>query len=127
MAEEKYINIDFPFRDSEKGFYFKLNNTDTDAIRSDLMHLLLTNKGERLYLPDFGSDLKKYIFEPNDQITHDKIKDSLNESIKKYIPNLIVNEISFDNDEIEELIIVKLRYTVTEGTFSSSDTIEITF
>ncbi len=73
------------------------------------------------------SDLRKYIFEPNDQITHDKIKDSLNESIKKYIPNLIVNEISFDNDEIEELIIVKLRYTVTEGTFSSSDTIEITF
>ena len=127
MAEEKYINIDFPFRDSAKGFYFKLNNTDTDAIRSDLMHLLLTNKGERLYLPDFGSDLRKYIFEPNDQITHDKIKDSLNESIKKYIPNLIVNEISFDNDEIEELIIVKLRYTVTEGTFSSSDTIEITF
>jgi hypothetical protein len=127
MAEEKYINIDFPFRDSEKGFYFKLNNTDTDAIRSDLMHLLLTNKGERLYLPDFGSDLRKYIFEPNDQITHDKIKDSLNESIKKYIPNLIVNEISFDNDGIEELIIVKLRYTVTEGTFSSSDTIEITF
>jgi hypothetical protein len=127
MAEEKYINIDFPFRDSKKGFYFKLNNTDTDAIRSDLMHLLLTNKGERLYLPDFGSDLRKYIFEPNDQITHDKIKDSLNESIKKYIPNLIVNEISFDNDEIEELIIVKLRYTVTEGTFSSSDTIEITF
>mgnify|MGYP003627829896 FL=1 len=127
MAEEKYINIDFPFRDSGKGFYFKLNNTDTDAVRSDLMHLLLTNKGERLYLPDFGSDLRKYIFEPNDQITHDKIKDSLNESIKKYIPNLIVNEISFDNDEIEELIIVKLRYTVTEGTFSSSDTIEITF
>ena len=127
MAEEKYINIDFPFRDSKKGFYFALNNTDTDAIRSDLMHLLLTNKGERLYLPDFGSDLRKYIFEPNDQITHDKIKDSLNESIKKYIPNLIVNEISFDNDEIEELIIVKLRYTVTEGTFSSSDTIEITF
>ena len=31
MAEEKYINIDFPFRDSGKGFYFKLNNTDTDA------------------------------------------------------------------------------------------------
>lgn len=127
MAEEKYINIDFPFKDSKKGFYFALNNTDTDAIRSDLMHLLLTNKGERLYLPDFGSDLRKYIFEPNDQITHDKIKDSLNESIKKYIPNLIVNEITFENDEIEELIIVKLRYTVTEGTFSSSDTIEITF
>ncbi len=127
MADKRYINIDFPFRDSENGFYFKLNSTDKDAIRSDLLHLLLTNKGERLYLPDFGSDLRKYIFEPNDKITHDQIKDSLNESIKKYIPNLIVNEISFDNDEIEELIIVKLRYTVTEGTFSSTDTLELTF
>ena len=41
-----------------------MNQTDKDAIRADLLHLLLTNKGERLYLPDFGSDLKKYIFEP---------------------------------------------------------------
>ena len=89
MAEKRYINIDFPFRDSKKGFYFKLNQTDKDAIRADLLHLLLTNKGERLYMPDFGSDLRKYIFEPNDRITHDKIKDNLNETIKRYIPNLL--------------------------------------
>ena len=127
MADKKYINIDFPFRDSENGFYFKLNSTDKDAIRSDLLHLLLTNKGERLYLPDFGSDLRKFIFEPNDAITHDQIRDNLNETIKRYIPNLVVNDITFRNDDIQELIIVELKYTVTEGTFSSSDTIEITF
>ncbi len=126
MAENRYINIDFPFRDSDNGFYFKLNKNDKDAIRSDLLHLLLTNKGERLYLPDFGSDLRKYIFEPNDSITHDKIKNSLNETIKRYIPNLLINEITFKTHEIEELIIVTLKYTVTEGTFSSSDSIEIT-
>ncbi len=127
MAEKRYINIDFPFRDSPKGYYFKLNDNDKDAIKSDLLHLLLTNKGERLYMPDFGSDLRKFIFEPNDSITHDQIKDNLNETIKRYIPNLLINEISFRNDEIEELIIVELRYTVTEGTFSSSDTVELTF
>ena len=127
MAEKRYINIDFPFRDSEKGYYFKLNDTDKDAIRSDLLHLLLTNKGERLYLPDFGSDLRKFIFEPNDSITHDDIRDNLNETIKKYIPNLYVNDITFKNDNIQELIIVELKYTVTEGTFSSSDTIQLTF
>lgn len=127
MAEKRYINIDFPFRDSPKGYYFKLNDNDKDAIKSDLLHLLLTNKGERLYMPDFGSDLRKFIFEPNDSITHDQIKDNLNETIKRYIPNLLINEISFRNDDIEELIIVELRYTVTEGTFSSSDTVELTF
>ena len=127
MAKQRFINIDFPFKDSDKGFYLNLNQTDRDAIRADLLHLLLTNKGERLYLPDFGSDLKKYIFEPNDNITHAEIRDNLNETISKYIPNLIVNSIEFKNDEIEELIIVELTYTVSEGTFTSTDTVTLTF
>jgi len=127
MAKQRYINIDFPFKDSPEGFYFKLNATDADAIRADLLHLLLTNKGERLYSPDFGSDLKKYIFEPNDSITHEQIRDNLNGSIKRYLPNLIVNDISFKNDSIEELIIVELTYTVTDGTFNSTDTVTLTF
>jgi len=127
MAKTRYINIDVPFKDSDKGFDLNLNQTDRDAIRADLLHLLLTNKGERLYLPDFGSDLKKYIFEPNDNITHAEIRDNLNETISKYIPNLIVNSIEFKNDEIEELIIVELTYTVSEGTFTSTDTVTLTF
>jgi|SRR6056300_390306 phage baseplate assembly protein W len=127
MAKTRYINIDFPFKDSRKGFYFQLNQTDRDAIRADLLHLLLTNKGDRLYLPDFGSDLRKFIFEPNDSITHDDIKKSLNDSISRYIPNLIVNSIKFRDDEVEELIIVELTYTVTDGTFQSSDTVTLTF
>ena len=127
MAKTNYINIDFPFRDSDNGFYFKMNKTDKDAIRADLLHLLLTNKGERLYLPEFGSDLKKFIFEPNDEITHEQIKENLTQTIIRFIPNLLINDISFRNDAIEELIIVELTYTVTEGTFTSTDTITLTF
>jgi len=127
MAESRFINIDFPFRDSKEGFYFNLTKTNESAIRADLLHLLLTNKGERLYMPDFGSDLKKFIFEPNDGITHIDIKNNINETIKKYIPNLIIDSIEFKNDDIEELIIVEVKYTVTEGAFTSSDVVEITF
>ena len=77
-------------------------------------------------MPDFGSDLKKFIFEPNDNITHSEIKDNLNETIKKYIPNLVVDSIDFKKNDIEELIIVELKYTVVDGTFASSDILEIT-
>ena len=127
MAKQRFINIDFPFKDSPEGFYFNLNATDADAVRADLLHLLLTNKGERLYMPDFGSDLKKYIFEPNDGVTHSEIKDNLNETIKRYMPNLTIDSIKFRNDSIEELIIVELTYTVTEGTFNSTDIVTLTF
>ena len=127
MAEERTININFPFKDSDKGYYLDMTETSKDAVRSDLLHLLLTNKGERLYLPDFGSDLKKYIFEPNDKITHDEIKDNLNQNIKAYLPNLQINEIKFENMDIEESIKVILSFTITEGVFNSQDTVEITF
>jgi phage baseplate assembly protein W len=127
MAKTRYINIDFPFKDSKKGFYLELNQTDKDAIRADLLHLLLTNKGERLYLPDFGSDLRKYIFEPNDNVTHSNIKDNLNDTISKYIPNLTVDSIKFENNDLEEAIVVVLTYTVSEGTFTNTDTVTLTF
>ena len=127
MAESRFINIDFPFRDSKEGFYFNLTKTNETAIRADLLHLLLTNKGERLYMPDFGSDLKKFIFEPNDSITHIDIKNNINETIKRYIPNLIIDSIEFKKNDIEELIVVEVKYTVTEGAFSSSDVVQATF
>jgi hypothetical protein len=104
-----------------------MTETSRDAVRSDLLHLLLTNKGERLYLPDFGSDLKKYIFEPNDKITQDEIKDNLNQTIKEYLPNLQINKVVFENMDIEESIKVIISFTITEGVFNSQDTVEITF
>ena len=39
------ISIDFPFRESPKGYYLNMTTTDADDVRSSLMHLLLTNKG----------------------------------------------------------------------------------
>ena len=127
MAEGKYININFPFKDSDKGFYLDITETSKDAIRADLLHLLLTNKGERLYLPDFGSDLRKFIFEPNDKLTHNDIRDNLNETIKKYIPNLQIDSVKFEKEDVEEAIKVVLSYTITEGVFKSQDTVEVTF
>ncbi len=127
MADGKYININFRFKDSGEGCYGDITKSDRDAIRADLLHLLMTNKGERLYMPDFGSDLRKYIFEQNDQITHNEIKDNLNETIKKYIPNLQIDDISFKKSDVEELITVVLQYTITDNVFTSTDTVEITF
>ncbi len=38
---DKYINIQYPFRDSLKGFFLELTETDRSAIKSNLMHLIL--------------------------------------------------------------------------------------
>tara|TARA_R110000803_G_scaffold74903_3_gene139031 strand:+ start:8355 stop:8744 length:390 start_codon:yes stop_codon:yes gene_type:complete len=118
----KFINIQFPFKDSNLGHYLKLNNEDAKAIKSDLMHLILTKKGERLYMPDFGTDLLKYIFDLNDEATKENIKRDINETVKKYLPNLTVNNVSVTtSDRNEHASILRIDYTVTEDTFLETD------
>ena len=59
--------IDFPFRDSLEGKFLKMTGEAEREIRGNLIHLLLTRKGSRYFLPDFGTRLYEYIFEPLDE------------------------------------------------------------
>ena len=127
MAQKgKFINIAFPFKESNRGDFILLNNEDNSAIKSDLMHLILTRKGERLYLPDFGTNLLKFIYEPNDDITRTDIKTEITDTVKKYLPNLQINDISVEPSEDNEYHAkVRIDYTVTEGVFQEKDFIII--
>jgi len=118
----KSININFPFRDSPKGFFLDLNVTDTAAIKADLMHLIMTNKGERLYLPDFGTDLRKHLFDPMDGITSSEIQTEITEAVRKYIPNLKINSVEIeDESESQYGVVVRVDYTITEDVFEIND------
>lgn len=122
MANGNSININFPFKDSNKGYLLDLNVNDSAAIKADLMHLILTRKGERLYMPDFGTDLLTFIFEPNDSRTQSEMKQSLNDTIKKYLPKLKINELTVtESPESEHAVTVRIDYTVTEDVFQSTD------
>ena len=94
MALNKTYGISFPFRESQEGKYLKLTKTPEEEIRADLLHLILTRKGSRYYLPDFGTRIYEFIFEPMDGPTFDSIKDDIRTSVNKYIPNLQLNDIS---------------------------------
>lgn len=138
--------IDFPFRDSLKGDYVSLTETPEREIRANLIHLLLTKKGSRYFLPDFGTRIYEYIFDQNDMVTFSLIEDEIREGVKKYIPNLEINSIdivSAEEDPDQDVTIsqmederlfrvsdystkpytakVRINYTVNNGAFSSSD------
>lgn len=118
----KYININYPFKDSHKGFFLDLNSDDGPAIKADLMHLILTRKGQRLYNPDFGTDLLRFIFEPEDGLTLGQIKEEITNVIKKYLPKLQITQISVvQSTESEYAAVVRIDYTITDDVFTSTD------
>lgn len=122
MAQKSYINIQFPFQDDPEGKFLKMNTDAKQAIKSDLVHLLLTNKGERLYLPSFGANLRQYLFEPNDEISANAIRTEINNAIKEFIPNLQVTQLTVTPSEDNiHATVVKIDYVVTISALQSSD------
>lgn len=147
MANGKTYGVTFPFRDSFDGKYLDTTDYEDQEIRSSLIHLLLTRKGARYFLPDFGTRLYEYIFEPLDGPTFNQVEAEIRDSVEKYIPNLQINKISVyaavddelsnsGNAEVNTFSIpgrtyleytakVKIDYTITNNVFNSSDFIII--
>lgn len=146
MANGTTYGINFPFRDSYKGNYLSLSETTEDEIRSNLVHLLLTRKGTRYYLPDFGTRLYEYLFEPMDGPTFSDLEAEIRESVGEYLPGITLTNISItpasegeedkgsyinENDErvfrvpgigqAEHTAKIKIDYLITDTAFNSSD------
>lgn len=102
MANGKTYGITFPFRDSFDGKYLDLTDYANEEVRTDLVHLLLTRKGTRYFMPDFGTRLLEYIFEPMDGPTFQSIEAEIRDTVRKYIPNLQITNISIVDSSLEE-------------------------
>ena len=62
------------------------------AVKQAVLNLLLTNKGERIYDSEYGSDIRSYLFEPLDFGTAGSIRDNIIRTLKKYEPRIFIDE-----------------------------------
>jgi phage baseplate assembly protein W len=104
MADGKTYGLTFPFVESYNGKYLDLSDYPAEEIRSNLIHLLLTRKGTRYFLPDFGTRLYEYIFEPFDGPTFSDIESEIRQSVAQFIPGLLITNISITpaTDDLED-------------------------
>jgi phage baseplate assembly protein W len=128
-------NIKFPLNDDlSKNTYFLMTQVTKEALSSDLLLLLLTQKGERYYEPNYGTNLLKYIFEQNDNITAKDIEEEIKNTVSEYIPNLKINGMKFnwnyDDDGhpiSENQLNITISFTYSEDTFSETGELELNF
>ena len=97
MASTTENNLD---PDTSIGFSFPLgfvgdrffNRTKTieEQAEHNLRNLLLTNLGERVNQPEFGSRLLEVVFEFKDDSL---IEEVINEAVEKWLPYITINEV----------------------------------
>jgi phage baseplate assembly protein W len=97
--------------DLGKGF----RRTGADLVKQDLLYHLFTRRGERVMMPEFGTDIQDMVFEPNDPITQDRISSEI-QSVIDHDPRveLIRSVISVDEDNHKITVEVLLRFIELE-------------
>ena len=116
MPKIQKYGIKFPFNIlSEDETLLDLNRTKGEQVKSQLMHLLFTQKGQRLRSPDFGTNLLQFIFNPSDSQTWGDVKFELKQDVKKWVPDCELDDIEiYENNEGRGLV-AALKYDVTEN------------
>ena len=128
-------NIKFPLKDDvDTNTYFQLTKITKDALSSDLMLLLLTQVGERYYEPNFGCNLVKYIFEPNDNLTATDVEQEIKSMVSLYIPALTIDKVTFNwntdedgNPISDNQLNVNIKFTYSEDVFSEQGSLDLNF
>jgi phage baseplate assembly protein W len=90
-----FLGVPYPVIKNARGFLYSQDGID--QIKSDMLVLLLTNPGERVMNPDFGTPLRKLIFEPNDAALRLQAKNMIINSIKRWEPRIAVTNIEVNS------------------------------
>lgn len=91
----KYPGVPYPITKNPKGFFFIQDGVD--QVKADMLQLLLTNPGERVMLPNYGTPLRRLMFEPNDPKLILEAKSMIARSLKLWEPRVAITQIFVRN------------------------------
>ena len=114
------IGVAFPLDEENM---FEGTQTVKEQVKSNLLNVLLTEKGERVNEPNFGVGLKSYLFEPNIDINN--LETVVKEQVSTYIPEIVVDNIFVGNVNEDKILYMKINYRFLPD--NSEDSIRMNF
>ena len=127
MARKQQYGIRYPFTaENLDNIYMDTNDSYTNSIKSQVVHVIFTPKGQKLRDPDFGTNLIDYIFGPKDGIALSEIRTEITTQLGKYVPAAKFKDINvYEDENSENGIIVTISYSVQIGNKVDDTTVAI--
>ncbi len=86
-----FLGLPYPTTKNPKGYWY--SQSGIDQIKSDMLTLLLTNPGERVMLPNFGTPLRRILFEQNDGVAASRVRQMIINSLKQWEPRIAITQV----------------------------------
>ena len=94
---------------------FELSVSTEDQASSNLINLLLTSKGERIFQPDFGTDIQKKLFENMTDEFEIGLETQLREDINRWLPYLQIVTLDVERDIDAHSVLIRLVFRISEN------------
>jgi phage baseplate assembly protein W len=122
LQPRKAIGVSLPF--SGKAV-FNSTYQSKDAIKANLINLLLTGTGERFLNPFLGTGLRSFLFENINEETMRRIKSDVSTVISNYFPRIVIRQFDVTSDLSNSSIGVFIKYQVSESSIEDEILINI--
>ena len=103
MALSAGRHLAFPFRIGPDG-RTAAPASDGDHVRDEVLQLMLTNPGERPFLPEFGGGARKLVFEPTSDVLAGVTKARVTQALSRWLGHRLTVEqleVRFEGELIE--------------------------
>ena len=107
-------HLSFPFRVGADGRTTTVKTLD-EHVRDEILQLILTNQGERLFVPEFGGGVRRMVFENADDTTAAVAKATITQAINRWLGHRVkLEELEVQVTDSTIEVIVRYRLAGTE-------------
>ena len=94
----KFYGIQYPFgKDTSNGYFSTISSSK--LFKANLTQLVKTTPGDRFMQPNYGLNLKKYLFEPVTPMLLSDLRTQITQTLKKYAPYLYIEKIELTTQD----------------------------
>ena len=106
------VGIEFPLgRVGGGDGYFKSTKTTVESIKNNIRLLLQTHRGERVFQPNLGMDLRSLIFEPLTEDITIQIENNIVDVFSRWLPFVDLRNINVNRkDDLNQVNILLVLF-----------------
>jgi len=105
----KAIGFQIPYSSTS---VFIPNYQTKDALKTNIVNYLLTNKGERFFNIGFGSSIKALLFEPITDTTGDELEFTLKQELALNFPQIVITQLAVESNSDRNVIQIYFKYQI---------------
>ena len=121
------VGIEFPFgRVGGGDGYFKSTKTTVESIKNNIKLLLQTHRGERVFQPNLGMDLRSLIFEPLTEDITIQIENNIVDVFSRWLPFVDLRNINVNRRDDLNQVNINIDFNIRRAP-NSLESVQVTF